>query len=130
MGLNPLAEELNRKIVDHLSDINMPLTEHARKYLIREGIKPETIIKTGSPMKEILDYYSSKINSSAILKKLKLKSGEYFVVSAHREENIDSEINFNNLIDSLIGVAEHYNKKIIVSTHPRTNRKIRRTIIK
>ena len=86
-----VPEELNRKIVDHLSDINMPLTEHARRYLINEGIKPETVIKTGSPMKEILDYYSSKINNSKIMKSLNLEIDSYFVVSAHREENIDSD---------------------------------------
>jgi len=120
-----VPEELNRKIVDHLSDINMPLTEHARKYLINEGIKPETIIKTGSPMKEILDYYSEKINKSKILDKLKLSQKEYFIVSAHREENIDYELNFNNLIDSLEGVASHFDKKIIVSTHPRTMKKLK-----
>jgi UDP-N-acetylglucosamine 2-epimerase len=120
-----VPEELNRKIVDHLSDINMPLTEHARKYLISEGIKPETIIKTGSPMKEILDYYSEKINKSNILDKLELSQKEYFIVSAHREENIDYELNFNNLIDSLEGVASHFDKKIIVSTHPRTMKKLK-----
>ena len=120
-----VPEELNRKIVDHLSDINMPLTEHARKYLINEGIKPETIIKTGSPMKEILYYYSEKINKSKILDKLKLSQKEYFIVSAHREENIDYELNFNNLIDSLEGVASHFDKKIIVSTHPRTMKKLK-----
>ena len=120
-----VPEELNRKIVDHLSDINMPLTEHARKYLIREGIKPETIIKTGSPMKEILNYYSEKINKSKILDKLELPKKEYFIVSAHREENIDYELNFNNLIDSLEGVANHFDKKIIVSTHPRTMKKLK-----
>ena len=86
-----VPEELNRKVVDHLSDINMPLTEHARRYLINEGINPETIIKTGSPMKEILDYYMPKIEKSAVLKDLKLKSKDFFVVSAHREENIDNE---------------------------------------
>ena len=120
-----VPEELNRKIVDHLSDINMPLTEHARKYLIREGINPETIIKTGSPMKEILDYYSEKINKSKILDKLELTQKNYFIVSAHREENIDYELNFNNLMDSLEGVANHFDKKIIVSTHPRTMKKLK-----
>jgi len=119
-----VPEELNRKIVDHLSDINMPLTEHARRYLISEGIDPEKIIKTGSPMKEILDYYSSKIENSNILESLDLIEGEYFVLSAHREENIDSDINFNNLLDSLLEVVKKYDKKIIVSTHPRTMKKL------
>jgi len=120
-----VPEELNRKIVDHLSDINMPLTEHARKYLIMEGIKPETIIKTGSPMKEILDYYMPKINGSIIIDTLKLEEDNYFLVSAHREENIDSEINFNNLLDSLLEVVKIFNKKIVVSTHPRTMKKLK-----
>ena len=121
-----VPEELNRKIVDHLSDINMPLTEHARRYLINEGIRPETIIKTGSPMKEILDYYSPKIDKSDIMESLNLNEGDYFVVSAHREENIDSDINFNNLLDSLLNVVKVYNKKIIVSTHPRTMKKLKK----
>jgi UDP-N-acetylglucosamine 2-epimerase (non-hydrolysing) len=120
-----VPEELNRKIVDHLSDINMPLTEHARRYLINEGIKPETVIKTGSPMKEILDYYSSKISNSKIMQSLNLDVGEYFVVSAHREENIDSDNNFINLLDSLLEVVNVYNKKVIVSTHPRTMKKLK-----
>jgi len=119
-----VPEELNRKIVDHLSDINFPLTEHARRYLISEGINPETVIKIGSPMKEILDYYSSKIDKSNIMESLDLKKGDYFVVSAHREENIDFDINFNNLLDSLLSVVKVYNKKIIVSTHPRTMKKL------
>ena len=119
-----VPEELNRKVVDHLSDINMPLTEHARKYLISEGINPETIIKTGSPMKEILNYYAPKINNSNILKKLELVHKEYFVVSAHREENIDSDINITNLLESLIEVVNTYNKQIIVSTHPRTMKRL------
>jgi UDP-N-acetylglucosamine 2-epimerase (non-hydrolysing) len=120
-----VPEEINRKIVDHLSDINMPLTEHARRYLILEGIKPETVIKTGSPMKEVLNYYYSKIVKSKIMNDLKLKKKDYFVVSAHREENIDSKANFNNLLDSLLEVVKVYNKKIIVSTHPRTMKKLK-----
>ena len=97
-----VPEEINRKIVDHLSDINLPLTEHARRYLIREGINPETIIKTGSPMKEVLDYFKPKIVKSQILKKLKLTSNNYFVVSAHRDENIESKSNFNDLLEITI----------------------------
>ena len=119
-----VPEELNRKVVDHLSDINMPLTEHARRYLINEGIKPETIIKTGSPMKEILTYSKSKIESSSVLTELGLMPSEYFVVSAHREENIDSEKNFNDLLESLNEIAKKYNKRVIVSTHPRTRQRL------
>ena len=91
----------------------MPLTEHARRYLINEGINPETIIKTGSPMKEILDYYMPKIEKSSVLKDLKLKSKDFFVVSAHREENIDNEENFNDLLDSLSEIVNVFNKRII-----------------
>lgn len=119
-----VPEELNRKIVDHLSDINMVHSEHARKYLEKEGIRPETIIKTGSPMKEVLNFYSDKIDNSKILSTLALTSNEFFIVSAHREENVDSEINFNNLLDTLNIVAKKYNKKVIVSTHPRTRKKL------
>ena len=115
-----VPEEINRKIVDHTSDINMTHTEHARRYLLSEGIKPETVIKTGSPMKEVLKYYMPQIEASDILEKLRLKSKGYFVVSVHREENVDSEVNFGNLIESLNSIAERYNKSIIVSTHPRT----------
>ena len=119
-----VPEEINRKIVDHLSDINMPLTEHARRYLLDEGIKPETIIKTGSCMKEVLAYHKSKIDSSTILDTLKLSKDGYFVVSTHREENVDSEKNFSDLLNSLNAVAEKYKKRIIVSTHPRTRKKL------
>jgi len=119
-----VPEELNRKIVDHLSDINMPLTEHARDYLIAEGIRPETIIKTGSCMKEILIFYKSKIDSSKIISKLELKKKKYFVVSAHREENIDYDENFNNFIESLNAIAKKYDCPIIVSTHPRTRKRL------
>ena len=115
-----VPEELNRKVLDHLSDINFPLTEHARRYLIAEGIKPETIIKPGSPMKEILTFYMDKIISSKVLEPLNLKSKRYFVVSSHREENVDVEENLNDLLDSLNAIAEKYNFPIIVSTHPRT----------
>jgi UDP-N-acetylglucosamine 2-epimerase len=125
-----VPEDINRKIVDHLSDINMPLTEHARRYLIAEGIKPETIIKTGSTMKEVLSYYMDKIDQSDVLSKLKLKKRNYFVVSAHREENIDDETNFKNLIASLKAVSRKYNKPVIVSTHPRTRIKIEKSKIK
>lgn len=119
-----VPEEINRKIVDHLSDINMPLSEHARKYLEREGIPPETIIKTGSPMTEVLNFHKESIDNSEILEQEGLKQGEYFIVSTHREENVDSEINFTNLLNSLNAITEKYNKKVIVSTHPRTRKKL------
>ncbi|WP_457609833.1 non-hydrolyzing UDP-N-acetylglucosamine 2-epimerase [Lutibacter sp.] len=119
-----VPEEINRKIVDHLSDINMPLSEHARRYLIAEGIPPETIIKTGSPMKEVLQYHKKNIENSNVLGKENLKPGSYFILSTHREENVDSEENFNDLLDSLNAITGKYNKRIIVSTHPRTRKKL------
>ena len=119
-----VPEELNRKIVDHLSDINMPLTEQARDYLIAEGIKPETVIKTGSCMKEILSFYRDKINSSKVLNNLKVKKGEFFIVSSHREENVDYKENLISFLDSLNAIAQKYDLPIIVSTHPRTKARI------
>lgn len=124
-----VPEEINRKIVDHISDINMTYTEHARRYLMAEGIHPETVIKTGSPMKEILEYYLPRIESSEILKQLNVTFEKYFVVSAHREENIDSEINFADFIETLKFVAEKYQYPVIVSTHPRTRKKIEKESI-
>ncbi|MEI8201408.1 MAG: UDP-N-acetylglucosamine 2-epimerase (non-hydrolyzing) [Bacteroidota bacterium] len=119
-----VPEEINRKIDDHLSDINMPLTEHARRYLLNEGLKPETVIKIGSPMKEILIYNMPKIEKSNILDRLNLKERGYFVLSTHREENVDSEENFSDLLNSLNEIASKYDKRIIVSTHPRTMKKL------
>ncbi|MGM1056993.1 MAG: non-hydrolyzing UDP-N-acetylglucosamine 2-epimerase [Bacteroidota bacterium] len=119
-----VPEEINRKIVDHLSDINMPLSEHARNYLLDEGIKPETIIKTGSPMLEVLNSNMIAIDASDVLEREKLKKRGYFIVSIHREENVDSEENFNDLLESLTMIASHFDKKIIVSTHPRTRKKL------
>lgn len=119
-----VPEELNRKVLDHLSDINMPLTEHARRYLLAEGLDPARIIKTGSPMKEILMHNMENIQHSDILDRLKLKKGQYFIVSTHREENVDSEENFNDLLDSLNAIAEKYGYPVIVSTHPRTKNRI------
>lgn len=119
-----VPEELNRKIVDHLSDINMPLTEHARRYLIAEGLPPENTIKTGSCMKEVLNYYSEKINKSKILEDLKLEKNQFFIVSAHREENIDSEQNFKDFLNTLNKLAQKYKYRILVSTHPRTRKKL------
>jgi len=119
-----VPEELNRKIVDHLSDVNMTLTEHARRYLLAEGLRPETVIKTGSSMQEVLRYYMPKITASNVLDRLKLKAGEYFVVSAHREENVDSPQNFSDLLSTLNAIARKYRRKIIVSTHPRTRKKL------
>jgi UDP-N-acetylglucosamine 2-epimerase (non-hydrolysing) len=119
-----VPEELNRKIVDHLSDINMPLTEQARDYLITEGIKPETVIKSGSCMKEILSFYKDKINSSKVLNNFKVKKAEFFIVSSHREENVDYKENLISFLDSLNGIAQKYNLPIIVSTHPRTKARI------
>ncbi len=119
-----VPEEINRKIVDHLSDINMPLSEHARQYLLNEGIKPETVIKTGSPMKEVLLFHQDEIQKNNILEKEGLKKGEYFIVSTHREENVDSEKNFSDLLASLTAIVDKYDKKVIVSTHPRTRKKL------
>lgn len=119
-----VPEEINRKIVDQLSDINMTLTEHARRYLIAEGIRPETVIKTGSSMKEVLAYYQKEINGSDVLERLDLKAKEFFIVSTHREENVDSEQNFSDLLNTLNAISERYGKRIIVSTHPRTRKKL------
>ena len=119
-----VPEEINRRIVDHISDINMPYTEHARRYLLAEGIKPETIIKTGSPMKEILEHYLPQIEASNALGQMKLEPGKYFLVSAHREENVDNELNFKDFLESLNAVAEKYGIPIIVSTHPRTRKRL------
>ena len=119
-----VPEEINRKIVDHLSDINMPLTEHARNYLISEGIDASRIIKTGSCMKEILNFYNSDIDKSKILLELKLKSNKFFLVSIHREENVDYSSNLSSLLKSLNYIAEKYKFPIIVSTHPRTKDRI------
>lgn len=119
-----VPEELNRKVLDHLSDINLVLTEHARRYLIAEGIRPETIIKTGSHMREVLDFYKSKIDTSEILKRLELQSSRFFIVSAHREENVDSPENLQNLLETLNALAETYELPVVVSTHPRTQKRI------
>lgn len=119
-----VPEELNRKIVDHLSDINMPLTEQARDYLISEGIRPETVIKTGSCMKEILSFYKDQIDSCDVLERLQLVKGKYFIVSIHREENVDYPDNLKKLVDSLNALAEKYNFPVIVSTHPRTQKRL------
>ena len=119
-----VPEEINRKIVDHLSDINMPLSEHARNYLIAEGLRPETIIKTGSPMNEVLQFHKNEIEKSDVLQRENLIAAGYFIVSTHREENVDSEENFKNLLASLNAIVEKYQKKIIVSTHPRTKKKL------
>ncbi|MBI4656294.1 MAG: UDP-N-acetylglucosamine 2-epimerase (non-hydrolyzing) [Elusimicrobia bacterium] len=119
-----VPEDLNRKVVDHLSDINMTLTGHARRYLLAEGLRPETVIKTGSPMKEVLAHYMPAIKRSNVLNRLDLKENNYFVLSAHREENIDSEQNFRDLLDSVNALAHKYKKRVIVSTHPRTRKKL------
>jgi len=119
-----VPEETNRKIVDHIADINLTYSDIAREYLLKEGISPDRIIKTGSPMYEVLMHYSNDIEESNILEEMKLKKFDYFVVSAHREENIDSDRNFRFLIETLNDIGQKYNKRIIVSTHPRTRKKI------
>ena len=119
-----VPEEVNRKIVDHLSDINMPLTEQARDYLVAEGLKPQTVIKTGSPMLEVLNKNMEKIVSNNILEKEELNKGEYFLMSIHREENVDSPKNFTDLLDSIDAITEKYKYPIIISTHPRTKKKL------
>ena len=125
-----VPEEINRRVVDHVSDVNLAYTENARRYLINEGIKNDFLYVTGSPMTEVLEKNMSSIDNSDILEKLGLKERDYFVVSAHREENIDIEKNFNDLVNSLNKVAEKYGKKIIFSTHPRTAKKIKEKGIK
>ena len=119
-----VPEELNRKVLDHLSDVNMVLTEHARRYLIAEGIRPETIIKTGSHMREVLDFYMPKVNQSDVLKRMGLEPNRFFIVSAHREENVDSPENMLNLLETLNALADTYNCPVIVSTHPRTRKRL------
>jgi UDP-N-acetylglucosamine 2-epimerase (non-hydrolysing) len=119
-----VPEETNRKIVDHTADINMTYSDIAREYLLREGLSADRIIKTGSPMFEVLNYYSPEINKSEVLQNLNLEKGKYFVVSAHREENISSDKNFRGLIESLNIITEKYGYPVIVSTHPRTRNMI------
>ncbi len=119
-----VPEETNRKIVDHISDINLTYSSIAREYLLREGLSADRIIKTGSPMFEVLNHYLLSIKNSEILSKLNLIKFKYFVVSAHREENINNDLNFTSLISSLNLIAEKYNFPIIVSTHPRTRKMI------
>jgi len=125
-----VPEEINRRVVDHVSDVNLAYTENARRYLINEGIKNDFLYVTGSPMAEVLYSNMDNINKSRILEKLNLKEKDYFVVSAHREENIDIDFKFENLVNSLNKVAETYNKKIIFSTHPRTAKRIKEKNIK
>lgn len=119
-----VPEELNRKVLDHLSDINMVLTEHARRYLLAEGIRPETIIKTGSHMEEVLNHYMPRIIQSDVLVREKLTEKEFFIVSAHREENVDSPENLLDLLSSLKALANVYGYPVIVSTHPRTRKRL------
>ena len=117
-----VPEEINRRIIDHISDINMPYSAIAREYLLREGLAPDRIIKTGSPMFEVLHHYLPKIEASTVLSRLKLKPRGYYLVSAHREENVDDETNFAELVETLRSLAATRKKPVIVSTHPRTRK--------
>lgn len=119
-----VPEEINRRIVDHTADINLTYSTIARDYLLREGLSPDMVIKTGSPMFEVLNHYRPGIDASDVLERLGLEAGKFFVVSAHREENIDSDKNFLKLVDVLNAVAEHYGYPVIVSTHPRTQKRL------
>jgi UDP-N-acetylglucosamine 2-epimerase len=119
-----VPEEINRRIVDHLSDVNMTNSEHARRYLLAEGLRPETVIKTGSPMKEVLNHYRPRIEKSDVLSRLGLEPGRYFMVSAHREENVDSEERLSWLLESLSGLRAKFGLRMIVSTHPRTRQRL------
>ncbi|MCK4790067.1 MAG: UDP-N-acetylglucosamine 2-epimerase (non-hydrolyzing) [Desulfobacteraceae bacterium] len=121
-----VPEEINRKIVDHISDINLTYSDIARNYLLREGLPPDRVIKTGSPMFEVLSHYHKKIEKSAILERLQLTKHDYFVVSTHREENIESNINFSKLVNILNTLSKQYKKRVIVSTHPRTRNKVQK----
>ncbi|NRA54140.1 MAG: UDP-N-acetylglucosamine 2-epimerase (non-hydrolyzing) [Gammaproteobacteria bacterium] len=119
-----VPEEINRRIVDHTADVNLTYSDIAREYLLAEGLPADRTIKTGSPMFEVLNYYGKGIDASDVLSRLALTSGKYFVVSAHREENIDSDVNLEKLVLTLNSVAENYNEPVIVSTHPRTQKRI------
>jgi UDP-N-acetylglucosamine 2-epimerase (non-hydrolysing) len=119
-----VPEETNRKIVDHISDINLTYSDIAREYLLREGLPPDRVIKTGSPMYEVLTHYRASIDASDVLERLGLQQHGYYVVSAHREENIESDYNFGRLVGILNAVAEQFGKPVIVSTHPRTQKRI------
>lgn len=119
-----VPEEINRKIVDHVSDINLTYTEHARRYLLAEGIRPDTVIKTGSPMKEVLRHCAGGIAASDVLERLELKPQDYFLVSAHREENVDDAGNLADLLKTLNGLATRHGRRVLVSTHPRTRKRL------
>ncbi|WP_152207612.1 non-hydrolyzing UDP-N-acetylglucosamine 2-epimerase [Marinobacter changyiensis] len=119
-----VPEEINRRIVDHTADINLTYSAIARDYLLREGLPPDRVIKTGSPMFEVLNHFREGIDASDVLERLGLKEGQFFVVSAHREENVDSDKNFQALVDTLNAVAEQYGHPVIVSTHPRTQKRV------
>lgn len=119
-----VPEEINRRIVDHTADINLTYSTIARDYLLREGLSPDMVIKTGSPMFEVLNYYREGIEASGVLERLGLEAGKFFVVSAHREENVDSDKNFLKLVEVLNTVATHYGSPVIVSTHPRTQKRV------
>ncbi|RJO72581.1 MAG: UDP-N-acetylglucosamine 2-epimerase (non-hydrolyzing) [Myxococcales bacterium] len=122
-----VPEETNRKIVDHVADINLTYSDIAREYLLREGLPPDRVIKTGSPMFEVLNHYAPKIDASSVLTRLGLQPLDYFVVSAHREENIESDRNFGNLVKILNGLAENRGKRVIVTTHPRTRNRVNKS---
>lgn len=122
-----VPEEINRRIVDHTADINLTYSSIAREYLLREGLPSDMVIKTGSPMFEVLNHYRSGIEASDVLTRLDLVKGEFFVVSAHREENIDSDRNFGRLVETLNALAERYRIPVIVSTHPRTQKRVEAT---
>ena len=119
-----VPEEINRKIVDHIADINLPYSDISREYLLREGIPPDRVIKTGSPMYEVIHYYLPKIEKSDVLKRLGLEAGRFFVISCHREENVDSETNLQKFVEVLMELAKEYRSRIIVTTHPRTRQRL------
>lgn len=119
-----VPEEINRRIVDHTADVNLTYSTIARDYLLREGLPPDLVIKTGSPMFEVLNYYREGIENSDVLERLGLEAGKFFVVSAHREENVDSDKNFLKLVETLNTIAERYGYPVIVSTHPRTQKRV------
>jgi UDP-N-acetyl-L-fucosamine synthase len=119
-----VPEEINRRIVDHTADVNLPYSDIAREYLLREGLSPDLVVKTGSPMFEVLTYYRPKIDQSRVLDELDLSARQFFVVSAHREENVDSDINLGRLVAILNGVAEQFGLPVIVSAHPRTKKRV------